>query len=94
MIAKEMFEKLGYEQKIYNNEKDISLNGIDYIKENKNVVQIVIKHIEFYTLSKEIVIYTTYEYTDGIKTTGDAGIMNFEEFNAIQRQIIELNWQN
>lgn len=103
MTAKEMFEKLGYEQKIYDNEKEsikgfeYTVNGIQYIKRAKDsemqrIGMIVTKCIEFYTTSKEILIYTTYEHRNGTKSQSDSGDLNIEEFNAIQKQVLELQW--
>ncbi|AUM93727.1 TPA: hypothetical protein LA742_002987 [Clostridium botulinum] len=100
MIAKEMFKKLGYEQKIYNKEKNPNLNAIQYIKrandsEMQRIGMIITKCIEFYTFPiKEIVIYTTYEHKNGKKSKSDMGILNLEEFNAIEKQVLELEWQD
>lgn len=103
MTAKEMFEKLGYEQKIYDNEKksikgfEYTANGIQYIQRAKDsemqrIGMIVTNYIEFYITSKEILIYTTYEHRDGTKSKSDSGNLNIEEFNAVQKQVIELQW--
>lgn len=92
MTAKEMFEKLGYEQII---EKE----GIQYIKQDdesemQRVGMIQTKYIEFYTASKEILISTVYKHRSGTKSNSDSGILSFEEFSAVQTQIAELGWQN
>jgi len=92
MTAKDIFEKLGYEQ------KENSDEGIQYIKRDKDselqrVGMISIKCIEFYISSKEILVNTTYEHRNEKVSTSDSGILNFEEFNAVQKQVLELGWQ-
>ena len=99
MTAKQLFEKLGYEQKIYDNEKNIHSNGIQYIKrandsEMQRIGMITTKYIEFYLAHKEIVIYSTTEHRNGKTTKSDAGILSFEEYNAIKKQIDELEWES
>lgn len=94
MIAKDMFEKLGYKL----TEKN-SLNDIQYIKRSKEsemqrIGMITTKYIEFYSSSKEILICITYEFRDGSVSKSDSGNLNFEEFNAIKQQVTELKWQN
>ena len=50
MIAKEMFEKLGYEYKLYDNEDKFN-KGIQYYKKDKNDFEI---YVEFYFYHKRI----------------------------------------
>ena len=89
-----MFEKLGYIQTEIN-----ELNNIQYTKrakesEMKRIGMIQTTWIEIYTSTKEILVYTEYEHRSGKKSKSDIGILNFEEFKAIQKQILELNWGN
>lgn len=99
MTAKELFEKLGYEQKIYDNEKHFSFNGIQYTKrdadsEMQRVGMIKTKCIEFYPTHKEIVIHSMTKHRNGERTKSDAGILSYEEFLAVQLQVSELQWEN
>lgn len=101
MTAKELFFKLGYEQKIYNNEKrfvnsfEYTVNGIEYVKrEEKTERMTQTKNISFYRSSKEIEIHTSYEFDDGTTETSESVILNMELINAIQKQINELEWNN
>lgn len=98
MTSKEAFEKLGYIQNIVNNLNNPYSSGIQYIKkaedsEMQRIGMISTKYIEFYFAHKEIIIYSVTEYKDGNISKGDAGILSFEEFNAIQNQVAELEWQ-
>ncbi|PLS18990.1 hypothetical protein CVD28_00895 [Bacillus sp. M6-12] len=98
MTAKEAFEKLGYVQKLYKNESNPYSDGIQYIKRDKDsemdrVGMISTKYIEFYYLHKELLIYNKYEHRDGKTTNSDSGALSLEEFNAVQKQIQELQWQ-
>lgn len=91
MTAKDMFEKLGYEQ------KENSDEGIQYIQRDKDsemqrIGMISTRCIEFYKSHKEIVFYTTYEHRNGKTSASDCGILNIEEFNAVQKQVLELGW--
>lgn len=103
MKAKELFKKLGYEQKIYDNEKryvqglEYTINGIEYIKKDKEsemqrIGMVRTKYIDFYLDSKEIEIGDIIEFKDGTKKYGDSSILNMGLFNAIQKQIEELGW--
>lgn len=99
MTAKQTFEKLGYKQKIYDDEKHYSFNGIQYTKrasesEMQRIGMIKTKCIEFYPTHKEIVIYSTTKHRNGGISKSDAGILSLEEFTAIQEQVNELKWQD
>lgn len=99
MEAKELFEKLGYEQKIHTDKAETNSNGIQYIKRDKDsemnrVGRIWTSYIEFYYYHREIVIYRTVERRDGTKGSGDMGTLSLEEFTAVQKQVEELGWQN
>jgi hypothetical protein len=104
MKAKELFEKLGYEQKVFDHEKrcvngfEYEVNGIEYIKkdeesEMQRIGMVRTKYIDFYLDSKEIETYYKVKFRDGIEKDGEtSGILNMELFNAIQKQIEELGW--
>lgn len=98
MSARELFEKLGYEQKIYSNEKrfvngfEYTVNGIEYVKEEIVVGKVIrTKYIGFHSPGKEIELITIYEFEDGTKETSQF-VLNLELFNAVQKQINELRW--
>ncbi len=91
MTAREMFENMGYKQ------TENSEEGIQYTKraddsELQRIGMISTTYIEFYRASKEIVIETTFEHRSGKRSTGDVGILNIEEFHAVQKQVEELGW--
>jgi hypothetical protein len=103
MKSKELFEKLGYEQKIYDNEKrstngfEYTINGIEYVKKDKEsemqrIGMIRTKYIDFYLDSKEMEIGDIIEFKDGTKKNGESAVLNIKLFNAIQKQIEELGW--
>lgn len=98
LTAKEMFEVLGYKQKIYTEYRESS-NGIQYAKraqetELQRIGMITTDYVEFYPHGKDILIYTSYEHKDGSISNSDSGYLNMELFQAVQQQIIELGWQN
>lgn len=91
MTAKEMFEELGYEQ------KESSTEGIQYVKKAKDsemqrIGMVSTKYIEFYNAHKELVVTTTRKHRNGSTTTSECGILSIEEFGAVQKQVLELNW--
>jgi len=91
MLAKELFEKLGYTQ------SENSENGIQYISKSKDsemqrIGMVTINIIEFYPLSKEILFQTTIKFRDGSTKVSDSSVLNVEEFKAVQQQILELGW--
>lgn len=103
MKAKELFEKLGFKQKIYNNEKHCvegfkyTINGIQYTKkaeesEMQRIGMVRTNYIDFYLDSKEIAIGDIIEFKDGTKKYGESAILNVKLLNAIQKQIEELGW--
>jgi hypothetical protein len=97
MTAKEMFEKIGYVQKIHDKSEYPSFNGIQYMKRSEDsemhrIGMITTRYIEFYPHSKEIIICKTYEHKDGTITKCDLGILSLEEFKAVQQQVNEFNW--
>lgn len=103
MKAKELFEKLGYEQKIYDHEKryandfEYEINGIEYTKKAKEsemqrIGMVRSKYIDFYLDSKEIEIGEIVEFKDGTKKYGESVILNVELLNAVQKQVEELGW--
>lgn len=94
MIARNMFEKLGYELTEKNSKNDIQYTKKSRESEMQRIGMITTKCIEFYNSSKEIMIFTTYEFRDGTKSKSDSGILSFEEFNAVHQQIIELKWED
>lgn len=90
MNAEHLFEKLGYQKKVYE-------SGIQYIKrddesEMQRVGRIKTDYIEFYPSSKEILITREYENREGDISRSDSAVLSFEEFCAVQRQVEELNW--
>lgn len=105
MTAKEMFKKIGYKRKIYSYKSKAKKcsNGMQYIKKGTNgrtpedelkyCGTTTTKTIEIYFHHKEICIYTEQEYRDGTTRKWDLGILNFNEFKAIQQQIKELGWE-
>jgi len=91
MVAKNMFEQLGYIQ----SEKSVS--GIQYINKSKDsemqrIGMVTTKIIEFYPLSKELLFQTTIKFRDGSTKVSDSTVLNFEEFKAVQQQVLELGW--
>lgn len=97
MPVKEMFEKLGYTQKIYDKESNPLNNGIQYTyqspkSEMERVGMIKTKVIEIYLESKEILMFETTKHRDGNVTKSDVVILNSDVFNALQTQIKELKW--
>lgn len=91
MTAKEIFNKLGYEQRKNDDE------GIQYVKraEDSKMQRIGVitnKYIEFYRLHKEINICIDYEYSDGETSSNNSSTLNIEEFKAVQKQVLELEW--
>lgn len=50
--------------------------------------------IEIYTSTKEILVYRSYENRNGTKSKSDVGILSYDEFKAIQKQILELKWED
>lgn len=90
MKVKELFEKIGYEQKIHT-------DGIQYIKrdedsEMERVGRIWTRYIEFYFHEKQILICSTIEHRNGTTSRSDGVVLTLEEFNAVQKQVEELEW--
>lgn len=97
MTAKEMFEELGYEQKIHKSDLHPSCDGIQYIKKDPEermefTGMVTTKVIEFYYMHKEILIATTYKHRSGTESKSDSGVLSLEEFKAVQKQTEELGW--
>ncbi|WP_252249147.1 hypothetical protein [Clostridium sp. VAP23] len=92
MIARDMFEKLGYKLTEKNSKNDIQYTKKSKESEMQRIGMITTEYIEFYNSSKEIIIYKTYEFRDGTISKSDSGILSFEEFNAAHQQILELKW--
>ena len=91
MTAKEIFNKLGYEQRIND---DV---GIQYVKraeesEMQRIGVVEEKYIEFYRFHKEINICIDYKYSDGKTSSSNSSTLNIEEFKAVQKQVLELEW--
>lgn len=95
MLAKEMFEKLGYVQEIYEDKEKPSDNGIAYTrKEFQGDYLTRTKGIEFYNnLEKETLIYESLKFEKGIDCECMAASLSVDEINAIQKQIEELKTQ-
>lgn len=99
MSAKDKFEKLGYKQEIHKkDEKLFSSNAIQYTKvaeasEMHRIGMIRTDCVEFYLDSKEIVVYSSTKHRDGYVTQGNSGVITFEVYSAIQKQIDELKWK-
>lgn len=92
--AKDAFKELGYEIT-----EKTSSNDIQYTKRSKDsemqrIGMITNKYIEFYNSSKDILIFTTYEFRDGSISRSDSGHLDFKEFNAVKQQVLELGWEN
>lgn len=99
MTAKEAFEKIGYKQVVVIDSDLPTSNGIQYIKKDEESElqrkgMLTTKYIEFYFMHKEIAVYTTYKHRNGNTSKSDVGILNYEEFNAVQKQVEELKWEN
>jgi len=94
MIARDMFEKIGYKLTEKNSKNDIQYTKKSKESEMQRIGMITTEYIEFYNTSKEIMISKTYEFRDGTTSKSDSGILSFEEFNAVHRQILELKWEN
>lgn len=104
MKSIELFKKLGYEQKVFDHEKryahgfEYEVNGIEYIKKDKEaemqrIGMVRTQYIDFYLDSKEIETYYYVQFKDGREEQGEtSGILNMELFKAIQKQIEELGW--
>lgn len=98
MDAKEMFENLGYIQKIYYQKGTTILDGIQYIKKDpetelERVGMLRTKLIEFYPSSKEILMSSSFQNRNGITKSSDVVVLSFEEFRAVELQVIELGWK-
>jgi hypothetical protein len=94
MIAIDMFEKLGYKLTEKNTKNDIQYTKKSKESEMQRIGLIKTTCIEFYTSTKEILICATYEFRDGSTSKSDSVILSFEEFNAVQQQILELKWED
>ncbi|ETJ35978.1 hypothetical protein Q604_UNBC09716G0002 [human gut metagenome] len=94
MIARDMFEKLGYKLTEKNSKNDIQYTKKSEESEMQRIGMIKTTCIELYTSTKEILICTTYEFRDGSTSKSDSGILSFDEFNAIKQQILELKWED
>lgn len=97
MIAKELFEKLGYTQKIFDKESNPYDHGLQYIKkdnesEKQRIGMIHTKTIEFYFGYKEILMREIVEHRDGTTSERNAIILSLDEINALQKQVEELHW--
>lgn len=92
MLAKEMFEKLGYVQELYENKDKPGDNGITYIrKEFQSEYLTRTKGIEFYNnLEKETFIYESLKLNNDVERDGLATSLSVDEIVAIQKQIEEL----
>lgn len=90
MTAKELFESLGYEQKLY--DADIQYVKTDDPSEMQRIGMVKTKFIEFYMKHKEICVYSTFTHRDGSVSRSDCGILSFEEFKTTQKQVDELGW--
>lgn len=90
MTAKELFESLGYEQKLY--DADIQYVQMAEPSEMKRIGMVTTKCIEFYMAHKEILVSISYEHRDGSVSKSDCGILSLEELTAIQKQVSELSW--
>ena len=83
MKAREMFEKLGYEQRV-NNESHIVYMKYEYLDFNKSKEYI----IEFHNKDKSLEKFSEYTH---IHLIGSETI-KIKELQAINKQIEELGW--
>jgi hypothetical protein len=84
MTAKEMFEKLGYEYKLYDNEDKFN-NGIQYYKKDKDDFE---TYVEFYFYHKRIWLLKKYK-----NKIAEGFVSNINLLQAINKQIEELGWK-
>ena len=92
MKAKQLFENLGYKLKVSEKNRDSIIQYVNKAKEMDSAGSITSRYIEFYLDQKVIVIYITIEHENGNTSKGDSGVLNFEEYNAIRKQVDELEW--
>ncbi len=87
MSAKEMFEKLGYKLN-----DDINLNPyrIEYKKFNKTTR--MFRTISIVNGEHEKFIQVEEEFVRDIETNTNYGYLDFEELQAINKQVEELGW--
>jgi hypothetical protein len=93
LSAKEMFESLGYTQKVYDTSDNKYEHGIQYTRIEEVTSMTYTKVIEFYFEHQEMLMMETVVFRDGTSKKSDI-VLSFDEFLAVQQQIVELGFKS
>lgn len=93
MLAKEMFNNLGYEQIIWEDKDHPNQDGIRYIKRTSSSKYVdETEYIDFFTRTNKLMTFIENKHTLFNKEWYDGVTFDIDLINAINKQIDELGW--